>query len=321
VLDQYDIAVPDPQVQWATTHPSIATVTASGLVTGLADGSANIVATFEGVAGLSELTLTGFDGQSTTFTVGGVVTGGGLQDYPTVLQNNGSDYLVVSDGDNTFTFATPLPNGSGYDVTVADQPAQDLFCTVGNGSGTISGANVTDIELECEAILQPGQRGDLVITEIMVDPTAVEDAVGEWFEIHNPTGSSFQLQGLTIMDEDLDFYTLTNPLVIPPGGYVVLGPFDDPSVNGGVPVDVTYFINMTLANDDEILIVNSDGLTIDRVAYVQGPWPVDASTAMNLHTGSLDEVSNDSPSNWCFASDHYGLGDLGTPGSPNRPCF
>jgi hypothetical protein len=60
VLGPDDEPVQDPQVQWATTHPSMATVTASGLVTGIANGAVTVVATFDGVAGLSELTLTGF---------------------------------------------------------------------------------------------------------------------------------------------------------------------------------------------------------------------------------------------------------------------
>jgi hypothetical protein len=64
VIDPDDEAVPDPQVLWATTHPSLATVTASGLVTGLANGEVTIVAAYDGVAGLSEVTLIGFGGIS-----------------------------------------------------------------------------------------------------------------------------------------------------------------------------------------------------------------------------------------------------------------
>jgi len=48
-----------PAVGWATTNPAIATVTATGLVTGIANGAVTIVATYEGVAGLSAVTVTG----------------------------------------------------------------------------------------------------------------------------------------------------------------------------------------------------------------------------------------------------------------------
>jgi Bacterial Ig-like domain (group 2) len=47
------------QVGWATSQPAVATVSASGLVTGVIDGNATIVATYEGVAGLSAITVAG----------------------------------------------------------------------------------------------------------------------------------------------------------------------------------------------------------------------------------------------------------------------
>jgi hypothetical protein len=55
--DGRQIAAPD--AGWATTNPAVAKVTPSGLVTGLTDGTVTIVATFEGVAGLSAVTVTG----------------------------------------------------------------------------------------------------------------------------------------------------------------------------------------------------------------------------------------------------------------------
>jgi len=52
------------QVAWATSQPAVATVDASGLVTGLIDGNATIVATYEGVAGLSAITVTSSGGST-----------------------------------------------------------------------------------------------------------------------------------------------------------------------------------------------------------------------------------------------------------------
>ena len=62
VLDPDGETIEDPLVQWATTHPTLATVSSSGLVTGLANGEVTIIATFEGVGGLSQVTLVGFGG-------------------------------------------------------------------------------------------------------------------------------------------------------------------------------------------------------------------------------------------------------------------
>lgn len=81
------------------------------------------------------------------YNVGGTVSGfvgSGL-----VLQNNGNDDLAIA-ADGPFTFATPLDDGETYDVTVLTQPdSPSQTCSVTNGSGTISGADVDDIEVSC----------------------------------------------------------------------------------------------------------------------------------------------------------------------------
>jgi hypothetical protein len=46
-------------VVWATANPAIATVDATGLVTGVAAGQTNVVATFGGAAGHAAVTVTG----------------------------------------------------------------------------------------------------------------------------------------------------------------------------------------------------------------------------------------------------------------------
>lgn len=58
VLDQNGQAVADlSAIQWATNAPAVAMVDAAGLVTGLLPGTASIVATYEGVAGVATVTV------------------------------------------------------------------------------------------------------------------------------------------------------------------------------------------------------------------------------------------------------------------------
>jgi len=79
--------------------------------------------------------------------IGGTVTG--LAGSGLVLQNNGVDNLAIT-ANGAFTFPTALANGSSYDVTVATQPGNpSQTCTVSNGSGTVAGANVTNIAITC----------------------------------------------------------------------------------------------------------------------------------------------------------------------------
>jgi len=83
----------------------------------------------------------------TAFTIGGTVSG--LAGSGLVLRNNGGDDLAIS-GNGGFTFATPVPDGDMYNVTVASQPSGPAQnCTVSNGSGTVSGANVTNVQVTC----------------------------------------------------------------------------------------------------------------------------------------------------------------------------
>lgn len=84
---------------------------------------------------------------ATGFSIGGAVTG--LAGSGLVLQLNGSnDLSIVSSG--TFAFATALQGGASYNVSVSKQPTNpSQACTVSNGSGTVSGGNVTNIAINC----------------------------------------------------------------------------------------------------------------------------------------------------------------------------
>ena len=84
---------------------------------------------------------------SNGFTIGGAVSG--LAGAGLVLQlNRGNNLSIVSSG--PFAFATTVQNGAGYEVTVLTQPKNPAQqCTVGNGSGTVSGSNVANVVINC----------------------------------------------------------------------------------------------------------------------------------------------------------------------------
>jgi subtilisin-like proprotein convertase family protein len=85
-------------------------------------------------------------GGGSTFTVGGNV--GGLTGAGLVLSlNSGAQTLPVA-ANGAFTFPTGLANGAPYAVTVGTQPSGQT-CSVANGSGTIAGANVTNVAVTC----------------------------------------------------------------------------------------------------------------------------------------------------------------------------
>jgi hypothetical protein len=81
---------------------------------------------------------------ATYYTVGGVVSG---LVGTAILQNNGGDNKSIS-ADGSFSFPTPVLNGSTYYATVYSNPSGQT-CTITNPSGTVSGANVTNILVTC----------------------------------------------------------------------------------------------------------------------------------------------------------------------------
>ena len=79
-----------------------------------------------------------------TYSVGGTVSG---LSGTVVLQDNGGDDLSVS-SNGAFTFATTLPTGAAYNVTVKTNPSGQS-CSVSGGTGTVASANVTSVAVTC----------------------------------------------------------------------------------------------------------------------------------------------------------------------------
>jgi hypothetical protein len=160
----------------------------------------------------------------------------------------------------------------------------------------------------------------------MKDPAFVTDANGEWLELFNTTAQDIDIEGWTLRDDGTDAHILNNNgqgIVIPAGQYRVLGVNTNTSTNGGVAL-VYEWSNFFLGNGaDEVILVDGNGLEIDRVEYLGGaPWPSTPGRALNLKAGVLDSVGNDNAVNWCTASTPISAinTDRGTPNAANTTC-
>ncbi len=102
------------------------------------------VANGAGTMGGANVTNIAVTCSTNAYTAGGTVSG--LSGTVT-LQNNGTNGTPLS-SNGSFTFSTPIAEGSTYDVTVQTQPAEQT-CTVNNGSGTMGSANVTNVFVNC----------------------------------------------------------------------------------------------------------------------------------------------------------------------------
>lgn len=126
---------------WSSSDTAVATVNNSGLATAVAVGTATITATAGGKSGSATFSVTPIP----TYTVGGEVrylNGSGL-----VLALGSQTKTISSNG--PFTFDTPVQDGT-YSVSVQTQPTNpSQNCTVTPSSVTVSGANVTNLVVEC----------------------------------------------------------------------------------------------------------------------------------------------------------------------------
>jgi endonuclease/exonuclease/phosphatase family metal-dependent hydrolase len=251
-------------------------------------------------------------------------TNGGVNidyDYPGFSLSNGADELVLVDlNDNEVDRVNwdggpdfPDPNGASMSLILPsfDNNLGVFWCEAttpyGSGDrGTPGAAN------DC-----PPAVIDIVINEIIQNPSAVSDTNGEWFELFNPTSLPIDINGWTVKDNGSNSFVIDNggALFVPPLGFVVLGRDETFAENGGVNVDYQYE-NFFLGNsDDEVILIDADDNEIDRVEYDGGPgFPDPTGASMSLRTPQLD---NNASANWCTAGTAFGAGDLGTPGDFN----
>lgn len=174
----------------------------------------------------------------------------------------------------------------------------------------------------CGSNLMCPLAGDLVITEIMQNPTTSSDGDEEYFEVYNMTGSAIDMMGYSIYDLGSNSFVITSSVLVPAGGYVVFAENGDMATNGGIVVDYIYPTAFTLGNGDDEIIIDCNGTIIDEVQWDGGPaFPDPTGASMNLNPTLLDATSNDTGANWCESSlNALTTGDFGTPGAANETC-
>ena len=273
-------------------------------------------------------------------------------DYATLTLGNTSDELVLSAPDGTLVDQVVWDNGATFpDVAGAamsldpgaldptDNDDGSLWCAspaAAYGTGVDVGSPGQP-NPPCPAPgddddSSPGDDddsappapapGDVLITEIFADAVG-SDSNREWFELLNVTAVDIDLAGWSMSDLGTDSHPISGPLIVPAGGYVVLGQSASTSANGGVAVDYDYPTGWSLGNGvDEVILSDPQGTVIDQVAYDDGAtFPDGEGASMSLDPSALDADDNDLGSSWCAGQTPFGnQGSLGTPGGPNPAC-
>ena len=237
-----------------------------------------------------------------------------LRDAATTLQDSVNAWYA---GNNTTkaTMQRVDPNQPG---TLASNWTNGPVEGTPQNSGSTSGCATPQHTVACEVgppfVFRVG--GPMVINEVMVNPSAVSDAGGEYVELYNSGTSAVDIAGWTIRDDGTDTFTIPSgpSVLVPAGGVFVLAAQADPGTNGGFTPDLAWS-NFALSNSgDEVVLVDALSVEQDRLAYTGSPFTDSAGESVERVSPRLP--TSDSLS-WAQARATFGLGDRGTPGTVN----
>ena len=174
---------------------------------------------------------------------------------------------------------------------------------------------------------QTAAAGDVIVTEIMKNPTCAADEAGEWFEVYNTNAEPVDLRGWSIHSLHDGGHAVAASLVVPGYGYAVLCRSADAASNGGIRSCAYAYGNaIAFADDgaDSLRLVEPSGTEIDAVLWDDGvSFPDPTGASMSLDPLFLDAGANDAGSHWCEGTVGFGPcdpQDRATPGRVNPLC-
>lgn len=158
--------------------------------------------------------------------------------------------------------------------------------------------------------------GDIVISELMIDPVALTDTRGEWIEVYNASSRPIDLRGWTLRDASSShLIDGPAPLVVAPGAHAVLAIDAAEIVACGIGALYDY-ASVTLNNSGDTIALLHCGTVIDEVVYGADQ----PGSASGVSPSALDATANDDWSRWCPATTVMTCGDRGTPDAVNEVC-
>ncbi|MEM6732803.1 MAG: lamin tail domain-containing protein, partial [Myxococcota bacterium] len=171
-------------------------------------------------------------------------------------------------------------------------------------------------------------EGDLVISELMIDPddtrdpnTQITSLAPEWIEIYNASGSPQSLSSVTLSVSGsgaaTDYQVATGEN-LEPGGYRVIGGRNS---EGFEYIDIST--SMQLRDDGGVASLGCGDVILDQVGWGdRGPllepeggvsWSLDGEAPPS-------GVLNNDAANWCAEGDAYDGFNIGSPGTGNFVC-
>ncbi|HHW86095.1 MAG TPA: hypothetical protein GX400_07795, partial [Chloroflexi bacterium] len=148
------------------------------------------------------------------------------------------------------------------------------------------------------------------LSELMVDPLAVPDSVGEFIEVANVDAQAVNLRGWVLSDGSGRRHVVAADLWLDPGAVRVLTRGDAVALAGYAPSDYQYALLQLANTTGSLALFLPDGVTqVDALAWGDG-------TALRVRAGASFERSAPDGAEWIVASMPWSTqhSDKGSPG-------
>ncbi len=155
---------------------------------------------------------------SSGFTVGGTLNGlvsGKIFLQLIVVTDSMETVTLETSSDGSFTFTGSFPDGSNYGVEVASVTVNNQICTVGNDSGTIDGANVTNVTIDCIPIILLFATDTVVGSDIQSRANA--DSLCEVAAASQDIACSTDIRGFISIDQSDEIRDMPANYSVPTG--------------------------------------------------------------------------------------------------------
>ncbi len=222
---------------------------------------------------------------------------------------------VLYEGD-TFTALTGVLNYSFENFKIEPRTGDDIEGYASNGPSCAADKCIEDVS-----------DGELVITELLINPTTGDDNYCEYIEVYNAGTGSIDLSRMVTADDDSSTGAVSDTLVVAAGDYALIAKSDSATwatecatLATAFTPDGYYGNSPSIANTgDPLLIKRPDGTTIDEIPTHTGgdSWSLNGDS-------TPDATTNDSTGSWCESTTEIATDgthtDYGTPGAPNDSC-
>ena len=208
--------------------------------------------------------------------------------------NNAGDTVTLKD-DLGVVIQTVTYNGAGGDdQSLVRDPDYSNAPMVKHSVATGSGGALFSPGARIDGQAYTVRQGSVILTEVMYDPSGSDDGL-EWFELHNTTSSSINLDGLCVGNGGSDYTSSLVPLdglTLAAGATVVVGGATSSADNANPTFDLVYDFSPDFQNSGS----TADGVALFNVSCAQvtgSAVPIDAVVYGTSNTnGLIDETGS-----------------------------